>query len=161
MRKVCPRFCLFDGRIVKGKYCFRLKAVDPSVLKRFKEEKGKLVEENFKLNQMLSKYQSIIQAQKLQESSTIQPLPLKGPRPIWLVRFVRKLCETSMKTSVKCFFFRFQVEKKFLSPLIAAYEEQLREKDEIILQIQVDRTFRGLDSSFFSAPFAKIIFDLH
>ncbi|KAM8775455.1 centrosomal protein of 89 kDa isoform 4-T4 [Rhynchonycteris naso] len=71
------------------------------------------------LNVELSKYQTKFRHLSKEESINIEGLPSKGPIPPWLL------------------------DMKYLSPLLLAYEDRMKEKDELIATFQEEmRTFR-------------------
>ncbi|XP_060041657.1 centrosomal protein of 89 kDa isoform X4 [Erinaceus europaeus] len=72
-----------------------------------------------RLNVELSRYQTKFRHLSQKESVTIEGLPSKGPTPPWLLNM------------------------KYLSPLLLAYEDKMKEKDEVNATLQEEmRSFR-------------------
>ncbi|XP_014439493.1 centrosomal protein of 89 kDa isoform X3 [Tupaia chinensis] len=98
-------------------------APELSYLRRQAQE---LVDENdglkmtvHRLNVELSRYQTKFRHLTEEESSTIEGLPSKGPIPPWLL------------------------DMKYLSPLLLAYEDRMKEKDELNATLEEEmRMFR-------------------
>lgn len=71
------------------------------------------------LNVELSRYQTKFRHLSKEESLNIEGLPSKGPTPPWLL------------------------DMKYLSPLLLAYEDRMKEKDELNASLQEEmRTFK-------------------
>ncbi|KAM7339845.1 hypothetical protein ACRRTK_000460 [Alexandromys fortis] len=68
-----------------------------------------------RLNVELSRYQTKFRHLSEEESSRIEGLPSKGPTPPWLL------------------------DIRYLSPLLLAYEDRMKEKDELITTLEVGR----------------------
>ncbi|XP_027371803.1 centrosomal protein of 89 kDa isoform X3 [Bos indicus x Bos taurus] len=91
-----------------------------------RKQAQELVDENdglkmtvHRLNVELSRYQTKFRHLSKKESLNIEGLPSKGPTPPWLV------------------------DIKYLSPLLLAYEDRMKEKDELIASLQEEmRVFR-------------------
>lgn len=72
-----------------------------------------------RLNVELSRYQTKFRHLSEEESSRIEGLPSKGPTPPWLL------------------------DIRYLSPLLLAYEDRMKEKDELITTLEEEmKTFR-------------------
>uniref|UniRef100_A0A8C6CN65 Centrosomal protein 89 n=1 Tax=Moschus moschiferus TaxID=68415 RepID=A0A8C6CN65_MOSMO len=95
-------------------------------LQYLRKQAQELVDENdglkmtvHRLNVELSRYQTKFRRLSKKESLNIEGLPSKGPTPPWLV------------------------DIKYLSPLLLAYEDRMKEKDELIASLQEEmRMFR-------------------
>lgn len=91
-----------------------------------RKQAQELVDENdglkmtvHRLNVELSRYQTKFRHLSKKESLNIEGLPSKGPTPPWLV------------------------DIKYLSPLLLAYEDRMKEKDELVASLQEEmRMFR-------------------
>ncbi|KAM7059629.1 centrosomal protein of 89 kDa isoform 1-T1 [Molossus nigricans] len=91
-----------------------------------RKQAQELVDENdglkmtvHRLNVELSRYQTKFRHLSKEESMNIEGLPSKGPIPPWLL------------------------DIKYLSPLLLAYEDRMKEKDELIAALQEEmRVFR-------------------
>ncbi|XP_010847233.1 PREDICTED: centrosomal protein of 89 kDa isoform X2 [Bison bison bison] len=100
--------------------------VDGPELHYLRKQAQELVDENdglkmtvHRLNVELSRYQTKFRHLSKKESLNIEGLPSKGPTPPWLV------------------------DIKYLSPLLLAYEDRMKEKDELIASLQEEmRVFR-------------------
>ncbi|KAF4010876.1 hypothetical protein G4228_002387 [Cervus hanglu yarkandensis] len=85
-----------------------------------RKQAQELVDENdglkmtvHRLNVELSRYQTKFRHLSKKESLNIEGLPSKGPTPPWLV------------------------DIKYLSPLLLAYEDRMKEKDELVASLQL------------------------
>ncbi|XP_006887933.1 PREDICTED: centrosomal protein of 89 kDa [Elephantulus edwardii] len=90
-------------------------------LLRLRKQAGELVDENdelrmtvHRLNGELSRYQTKFRHLSKEEILNIKGLPMKGPTPPWLL------------------------DRKYLSPLLLAYEDRMKEKDELIATLKED-----------------------
>ncbi|KAM4894691.1 centrosomal protein of 89 kDa isoform 2-T2 [Sylvia borin] len=86
-----------------------------------RQQAQELVDENdalktmvHRLNVELSRYQTKFRSLSQEENLKLKSLPMKGPRPPWLL------------------------DMKYLSPLLLAYEDRIREKEDFILEHQED-----------------------
>lgn len=86
-----------------------------------RQQAQELVDENdalkmmvHRLNVELSRYQTKFRSLSQEESLKLKSLPMKGPPPPWLL------------------------DMKYLSPLLLAYEDRIREKEEFILEYEAD-----------------------
>ncbi|NXM92525.1 CEP89 protein, partial [Oenanthe oenanthe] len=82
-----------------------------------RQQAQELVDENdalkmmvHRLNVELSRYQTKFRSLSQEEILKLESLPMKGPQPPWLL------------------------DMKYLSPLLLAYEDRIKEKDDIILE---------------------------
>lgn len=69
----------------------------------------------------------------------MSPLPSTGPTPIWLVIYFL-ICILIHKNTIQMNSLKSSINKvntKFLSPLIAAYDERLIEKDQKLQLLKV------------------------
>ncbi|KAM8799203.1 centrosomal protein of 89 kDa [Eudromia elegans] len=94
---------------------------DAAELLSLREQAQELVDENdalkmtvHRLNVELSRYQTKFRPLSQEEHLKLESLPMKGPPPPWLL------------------------DMKYLSPLLLAYEDRLREKDNISLAHEED-----------------------
>ncbi|KAL2300438.1 hypothetical protein Nmel_012415, partial [Mimus melanotis] len=86
-----------------------------------RQQAQELVDENdalkmmvHRLNVELSRYQTKFRPLSQEESLKLKSLPMKGPQPPWLL------------------------DMKYLSPLLLAYEDRTREKEDFILEYEED-----------------------
>ncbi|XP_053808924.1 centrosomal protein of 89 kDa isoform X2 [Vidua chalybeata] len=86
-----------------------------------RQQAQELVDENdalkmvvHRLNVELSRYQTKFRSLSQEENAKLKSLPMEGPRPPWLV------------------------DMKYLSPLLLAYEDRIREKEDFILEHEED-----------------------
>ncbi|XP_062355719.1 centrosomal protein of 89 kDa [Cinclus cinclus] len=86
-----------------------------------RKQAQELVDENdalkimvHRLNVELSRYQTKFRSLSQEENVKLKSLPMKGPQPPWLL------------------------DMKYLSPLLLAYEDRLREKEDFILEHEED-----------------------
>uniref|UniRef100_U3JBX3 Centrosomal protein 89 n=1 Tax=Ficedula albicollis TaxID=59894 RepID=U3JBX3_FICAL len=86
-----------------------------------RQQAQELVDENdalkmmvHRLNVELSRYQTKFRSLSQEEILKLESLPMKGPQPPWLL------------------------DMKYLSPLLLAYEDRIREKDDFILEHEED-----------------------
>ncbi|XP_066184057.1 centrosomal protein of 89 kDa [Sylvia atricapilla] len=86
-----------------------------------RQQAQELVDENdalktmvHRLNVELSRYQTKFRSLSQEENLKLKSLPMKGPQPPWLL------------------------DMKYLSPLLLAYEDRIREKEDFILEHQED-----------------------
>ncbi|XP_056356412.1 centrosomal protein of 89 kDa isoform X2 [Oenanthe melanoleuca] len=86
-----------------------------------RQQAQELVDENdalkmmvHRLNVELSRYQTKFRSLSQEEVLKLESLPMKGPQPPWLL------------------------DMKYLSPLLLAYEDRIKEKDDIILEHEED-----------------------
>ncbi|XP_041346476.1 centrosomal protein of 89 kDa isoform X1 [Pyrgilauda ruficollis] len=86
-----------------------------------RQQAQELVDENdalktmvHRLNVELSRYQTKFRSLSQEENAKLKSLPMEGPRPPWLL------------------------DMKYLSPLLLAYEDRIREKEDFILEHEED-----------------------
>ncbi|XP_059712959.1 centrosomal protein of 89 kDa isoform X6 [Haemorhous mexicanus] len=86
-----------------------------------RQQAQELVDENdalktvvHRLNVELSRYQTKFRSLSQEENAKLKSLPMEGPQPPWLL------------------------DMKYLSPLLLAYEDRIREKEDFILEHQED-----------------------
>ncbi|XP_070254438.1 centrosomal protein of 89 kDa isoform X2 [Myotis yumanensis] len=114
-----------NGKLKEAEKASSKEVAAPELL-YLRKQAQELVDENdglkmtvHRLNVELSRYQTKFRHLSQEESITIEGLPSKGPVPPWLL-------------DMKC-----------LSPLLLAYEDRVKEKDELISTLQEEmRTFR-------------------
>ncbi|XP_060041655.1 centrosomal protein of 89 kDa isoform X2 [Erinaceus europaeus] len=114
-----------NGILKEAKKASSQEASAPELL-HLRKQAQELVGENdelkitvHRLNVELSRYQTKFRHLSQKESVTIEGLPSKGPTPPWLLNM------------------------KYLSPLLLAYEDKMKEKDEVNATLQEEmRSFR-------------------
>ncbi|XP_006168045.1 centrosomal protein of 89 kDa isoform X1 [Tupaia chinensis] len=114
-----------NGRLKKAEKASSQEVPAPE-LSYLRRQAQELVDENdglkmtvHRLNVELSRYQTKFRHLTEEESSTIEGLPSKGPIPPWLL------------------------DMKYLSPLLLAYEDRMKEKDELNATLEEEmRMFR-------------------
>ncbi|KAM8775453.1 centrosomal protein of 89 kDa isoform 2-T2 [Rhynchonycteris naso] len=114
-----------NGKLKEAEKASSQEVAAPELL-NLRKQAQELVDENHGLkmivhclNVELSKYQTKFRHLSKEESINIEGLPSKGPIPPWLL------------------------DMKYLSPLLLAYEDRMKEKDELIATFQEEmRTFR-------------------
>nr|XP_014126478.1 centrosomal protein of 89 kDa isoform X3 [Zonotrichia albicollis] len=86
-----------------------------------RQQAQELVDENdalktvvHRLNVELSRYQTKFRSLSQEENAKLKSLPMEGPQPPWLL------------------------DMKYLSPLLLAYEDRIREKEDFILEHEED-----------------------
>ncbi|XP_045438534.1 centrosomal protein of 89 kDa isoform X1 [Pipistrellus kuhlii] len=115
-----------NGKLKEAEKASSKEVVDEPELLYLRKQAQELVDENdglkmtvHRLNVELSRYQTKFRHLSKEESINIEGLPSKGPIPPWLV------------------------DTKYLSPLLLAYEDRMKEKDELISTLQEEmRMFR-------------------
>ncbi|EPQ05389.1 Centrosomal protein of 89 kDa [Myotis brandtii] len=115
-----------NGKLKEAEKASSKEVVAAPELLYLRKQAQELVDENdglkmtvHRLNVELSRYQTKFRHLSKEESITIEGLPSKGPIPPWLL------------------------DVKYLSPLLLAYEDRMKEKDELISTLQEEmRTFR-------------------
>ncbi|KFW85410.1 Centrosomal protein of 89 kDa, partial [Manacus vitellinus] len=102
-----------------------------------RQQAQELVDENdalkmvvHRLNVELSRYQTKFRSLSQEEHVKLKSLPMKGPPPPWLRRLVFVI-----NFYLLIIFFKFSfLDMKYLSPLLLAYEDRIREKEDFILE---------------------------
>ncbi|KAM6223724.1 centrosomal protein of 89 kDa [Rhynchocyon petersi] len=115
-----------NGRLREAEKASSQEGAGGPELLRLKRQAEELVEENdglkvtvHRLNAELSRYQTKFRHLSKEECLNIKGLPLNGPPPPWLLDW------------------------RNLSPLLLAYEDRMKEKDDLIATIKEDmKTFR-------------------
>ncbi|NWR19234.1 CEP89 protein, partial [Emberiza fucata] len=86
-----------------------------------RQQAQELVDENdalktvvHRLNVELSRYQTKFRSLSQEENAKLKSLPMEGPQPPWLL------------------------DMKYLSPLLLAYEDRIREKEDFILELEAN-----------------------
>uniref|UniRef100_A0A8C0WYP4 Centrosomal protein of 89 kDa n=1 Tax=Castor canadensis TaxID=51338 RepID=A0A8C0WYP4_CASCN len=107
-----------NGRLSRAEKTSSQEAAAPDVL-HLRKQAQELVDENdrlkmlvHRLNVELSRYQTKFRRLSEEEGSHTEGLPSKGPAPPWLL------------------------DIKYLSPLLLAYEDRMKEKDELIATLE-------------------------
>ncbi|XP_036608283.1 centrosomal protein of 89 kDa [Trichosurus vulpecula] len=93
--------------------------VDVAEFLSLRQQAQELVDENddlkmivYRLNAELSRYQTKFRNLSKEENTEIKGLPFKGPPPPWLL------------------------DRKYLSPLLLAYEDRMKEKDDLNVMLE-------------------------
>ncbi|XP_027998823.2 centrosomal protein of 89 kDa [Eptesicus fuscus] len=115
-----------NGKLKEAEKASSKEVVAAPELLHLRKQAQELVDENdglkmtvHRLNVELSRYQTKFRHLSKEESINIEGLPSKGPIPPWLL------------------------DIKYLSPLLLAYEDRMKEKDEFISTLQEEmRMFR-------------------
>ncbi|XP_008512277.1 centrosomal protein of 89 kDa isoform X1 [Equus przewalskii] len=115
-----------DGALREAEAACSQEVVAVPELLHLRKQAQELVDENdelkmtvHRLNVELSRYQTKFRHLSKEESLNIEGLPSKGPTPPWLL------------------------DMKYLSPLLLAYEDRMKEKDELNATLQEEmRMFR-------------------
>ncbi|KAK1330336.1 hypothetical protein QTO34_010525 [Cnephaeus nilssonii] len=115
-----------NGKLKEAEKASSKEVVAAPELLYLRKQAQELVDENdglkmtvHRLNVELSRYQTKFRHLSKEESINIEGLPSKGPIPPWLL------------------------DIKYLSPLLLAYEDRMKEKDELISTLQEEmRMFR-------------------
>ncbi|XP_053770478.1 centrosomal protein of 89 kDa isoform X2 [Desmodus rotundus] len=114
-----------NGQLKEAEKASSQEVAAPELLS-LRKQTQELVDENdglkmtvHRLNVELSRYQTKFRHLSKEESMNIEGLPSEGPIPPWLL------------------------DIKYLSPLLLAYEDRMKEKDELIATLQEEmKTFR-------------------
>ncbi|NWX59255.1 CEP89 protein, partial [Promerops cafer] len=104
----------------------RLREEEATELLSLRQQAQELVDENdalktmaHRLNVELSRYQTKFRSLSQEENLKLKSLPMEGPRPPWLL------------------------DMKYLSPLLLAYEDRIREKEDFILEHEDMKNFKA------------------
>ncbi|XP_036995026.2 centrosomal protein of 89 kDa isoform X2 [Artibeus jamaicensis] len=115
-----------NGQLKEAKKASSWEVAAPELLS-LRKQTQELVCENdglkmtvHRLNVELSRYQTKFRHLSKEESINIEGLPSKGPIPPWLL------------------------DVKYLSPLLLAYEDRMKEKDELIATLQEEMRMLGI-----------------
>ncbi|XP_036995028.2 centrosomal protein of 89 kDa isoform X4 [Artibeus jamaicensis] len=116
-----------NGQLKEAKKASSWEVVAAPELLSLRKQTQELVCENdglkmtvHRLNVELSRYQTKFRHLSKEESINIEGLPSKGPIPPWLL------------------------DVKYLSPLLLAYEDRMKEKDELIATLQEEMRMLGI-----------------